>query len=171
MYRENRDESWNTISIFQADNVKLIHLTNFTEKFCCACLFWIQTKFLECRPFEKKFKFFIWTMRAEFELLWNSHFKDTILNPLVFHVPKFTFGASIKYVHSKREGGVQDIVFMTSFYGLKAYNVWGVSENPQIRAYVLYGWPHFKSYFKLVFELERFYCINSVTTLNYRTCK
>ena len=95
------------ISIFQAGNVKLIHLTNFTEKLCCVRLPWIQSKFLECRPFEKKFKFFIWTMRAEFELLWNSHFKDTILNPLVFHISQFTFGASIKYIHSEGEGGDQ----------------------------------------------------------------
>ena len=40
---------------------------------------WIKTKFLECRPFEKKFMFFIWTMRVEFQLLWNSYAKGPII--------------------------------------------------------------------------------------------
>ena len=34
---------------------------------------WIKTKFLECCLLEKRFNFFIWTMRPEFELLWNCY--------------------------------------------------------------------------------------------------
>ena len=52
-----------------------------------------KTKFLECRPFEKRFKFFIWTMRAEFKFLWNSHSRMQLYIPWVFYILKCTLSS------------------------------------------------------------------------------